>query len=91
MFFLHIIIVLVLIFDFINGFQGTANLIVTIISIRVLFYFSAVLIAAIFPFITSMVFPLIATITIGKCVVAPDAFNSFIRNYCSHNIYLFNN
>jgi len=86
MFFLHTIIVLVLIFDFIYGFQDTANLIATIISTRVLIYFSAVLIAAIFPFITFMVFPLKATTTSGKGVVAPDAFNSCIRNYYSHNI-----
>jgi len=58
MFFLHTIIVLVLIFDFINGFQDTANSISTILTNKILSPFSTVLMAEKLYFIVSMVFPL---------------------------------
>ena len=73
--FLYIIIALVLIFDFINGFHDSANSIATIVSTKVLSPFSAVLLAAIFNFIAFMVFPLKVATTMGKGVVEPDVLN----------------
>ena len=52
--FLYIVIALVLVFDFINGFHDSANSIATIVSTRVLSPFSAVVLAAIFNFIAYM-------------------------------------
>lgn len=56
MIFLVIIIVLALIFDFINGFHDAANSIATIVSTKVLTPFQAVLWAAFFNFVAFFVF-----------------------------------
>jgi PiT family inorganic phosphate transporter len=69
--FLIIIIVLVLIFDFINGFHDSANSIATIVSTKVLSPFNAVLLAAIFNFIAFMFFEPRVAHTIGKNVIDP--------------------
>ncbi len=69
--FLYIIIVLVLIFDFINGFHDSANSIATIVSTKVLSPFNAVLLAAIFNFIAFTVFPLRVATTMGKGIIDP--------------------
>ena len=73
--FLIIVIVLVLIFDFINGFHDSANSIATIVSTKVLSPFSAVAMAAFFNFIAFLVFPLKVATTIGKGVVDPDVIS----------------
>jgi PiT family inorganic phosphate transporter len=73
--FLYIVIGLVLIFDFINGFHDSANSIATIVSTKVLAPFSAVLLAAFFNFIAFTVFPLKVAATIGTGVVEPDVIN----------------
>jgi PiT family inorganic phosphate transporter len=73
--FLYIVIALVLIFDFINGFHDSANSIATVVSTRVLSPFSAVLLAASFNFIAFLVFSLKVATTIGKGVVNPDVIN----------------
>jgi PiT family inorganic phosphate transporter len=73
--FLYIIIVLVIIFDFINGFHDSANAIATVVSTKVLSPFSAVLLAAIFNFIAFVVFPLRVATTMGKGVIEPDVIN----------------
>ncbi len=73
--FLYIIIALVLVFDFINGFHDSANSIATVVSTKVLSPFSAVLLAAIFNFIAFIVFPLKVATTMGKGVVEPDVLN----------------
>jgi len=73
--FLIIIIALVLLFDFINGFHDSANSIATIVSTKVLSPFSAVLLAATFNFIAFVVFPLKVATTMGKGVVEPDVLN----------------
>src|SRR5215211_4621328 len=54
--FLVIIIILALIFDYINGFHDAANSIATIVSTKVLTPFQAVLWAAIFNFIAFFIF-----------------------------------
>ena len=73
--FLYIIIALVLVFDFINGFHDSANSIATIVSTKVLSPFSAVLLAAVFNFIAFTVFPLKVAATMGKGVVHPEVIN----------------
>jgi PiT family inorganic phosphate transporter len=67
--FLYIVIALVLIFDFINGFHDSANSIATVVSTKVLSPFSAVVLAAIFNFLAFLIFPLKVATTIGKGVI----------------------
>ena len=73
--FLYIIVALVLIFDFINGFHDSANSIATVVSTKVLSPFAAVAMAAFFNFIAFTIFPLKVATTIGKGVVDPDVIN----------------
>jgi PiT family inorganic phosphate transporter len=73
--FLYIVIALVLIFDFINGFHDSANSIATIVSTRVLSPVAAVSMAAFFNFIAFVVFPLKVATTIGKGVINPDVIS----------------
>lgn len=70
--FLIIIIGLVLIFDFINGFHDSANSIATVVSTKVLSPFAAVGLAATFNFVAFLIFPLNVATTIGKGVINPD-------------------
>ena len=67
--FLYIIVALVLVFDFINGFHDSANSIATVVSTKVLSPLAAVSMAAFFNFIAFTVFPLHVATTIGKGVV----------------------
>jgi PiT family inorganic phosphate transporter len=73
--FLYIIIALVIIFDFINGFHDSANSIATVVSTKVLTPFKAVILAAFFNFAAVFVFSLHVATTIGKGVVNPDVIN----------------
>jgi len=73
--FLIIVIILVIIFDFINGFHDCANSIATIVSTKVLSPLAAVWWAAFFNFIAFLIFPLTVATTIGKGVVNPDVIN----------------
>ncbi|MCX6301444.1 MAG: inorganic phosphate transporter [Bacteroidia bacterium] len=73
--FLYIIVALVIIFDFINGFHDSANSIATVVSTKVLSPFSAVLLAATFNFIAFVVFPLKVATTMGKGIIEPDVIN----------------
>lgn len=70
--FLIILIGLVLIFDFINGFHDSANSIATVVSTKVLSPFAAVTLAATFNFVAFLVFPLKVASTIGKGIINPD-------------------
>jgi PiT family inorganic phosphate transporter len=70
--FLIIIIVLVLLFDFINGFHDSANSIATVVSTKVLSPIAAVGLAATFNFLAFLIFPLKVATTIGKGVVNPE-------------------
>src|SRR5437764_15466815 len=54
--FLIVIIVLALIFDYINGFHDAANSIATVVSTKVLTPFQAVLWAALFNFVAFFIF-----------------------------------
>ncbi|MGD0754561.1 MAG: inorganic phosphate transporter [Bacteroidales bacterium] len=75
MIFLYIVIGLVLVFDFINGFHDSANSIATVVSTRVLSPVSAVAFAAIFNFLAFLIFPLRVATTIGKGVIDPDVIS----------------
>src|SRR5215213_10173259 len=67
--FLVVIIILALIFDYINGFHDAANSISTIVSTKVLTPFQAVLWAALFNFVAFFIFKDHAVAnTIGKTV-----------------------
>jgi inorganic phosphate transporter, PiT family len=73
--FLYIVVALVLIFDFINGFHDSANSIATIVSTKVLSPVAAVSMAAFFNFVAFLIFPLKVATTIGKGVINPDVIN----------------
>jgi inorganic phosphate transporter, PiT family len=73
--FLYVVIGLVLVFDFINGFHDSANSIAAIVSTKVLSPLTAVIFAAFFNFIAFLVFNLSVATTIGKGVVHPDVIN----------------
>ena len=73
--FLYVVIALVLIFDFINGFHDSANSIATIVSTKVLSPLTAVIFAAFFNFIAYLIFNLKVATTLGKGIVHPDQIN----------------
>lgn len=73
--FIYIIVALVLIFDFINGFHDSANSIATIVSTKVMAPFPAVAFAAFFNFIAFVIFPLKVATTMGKGIIEPDVIN----------------
>jgi PiT family inorganic phosphate transporter len=69
---LLLVIVLGLIFDFINGFHDTANAIATSVATRVLTPGQAVLMAGILNFLGALSGTAVAT-TVGKGIIAPEA------------------
>jgi PiT family inorganic phosphate transporter len=73
--FLFIVIGLVIIFDFINGFHDSANSIATVVSTKVLSPFAAVCMASFFNFVAFLIFPLNVAHTMGKGVINPDVIN----------------
>ena len=73
--FLYIVVALVLIFDFINGFHDSANSIATVVSTKVLSPVAAVSMAAFFNFVAFLIFPLKVATTMGKGVINPDVIN----------------
>jgi PiT family inorganic phosphate transporter len=73
--FLIVIVVLVLIFDFLNGFHDSANSIATVVSTKALSPVAAVILAAFFNFIAISVFPMKVAATIGKDVVHSGAID----------------
>lgn len=75
MIFLTIVVSLVLIFDFINGFHDSANSIATVVSTKVLSPIAAVGMAAFFNFIAFLIFTPKVAATIGGKVVNPDVIN----------------
>jgi len=65
------IVLVALVFDYINGFHDAANSIATIVSTRVLTPKRAVAWAAFFNFIAFVVFPLHVAHTVGKGIIDP--------------------
>ncbi len=70
--FIIFVIVVALIFDFVNGFHDAANSIATIVSTRVLRPQWAVIWAAFFNFVAFLFFGLHVATTIGKGVIDPS-------------------
>ena len=69
------LVVVALVFDFMNGRNDAANSIATIVSTRVLAPRYAVAWAAFFNFVAFLVFGLSVASTVGKGIVAPEAIN----------------
>src|SRR3970040_2463563 len=78
LFLLILIIVVALVFDFINGFHDAANSIATVVSTRVLTPLQAVVWAAFFNFVAAYVFGTQVAMTIGKGVVRPEAVDTLV-------------
>src|SRR5438309_5064610 len=66
------IVIVALVFDFINGFHDAANSIATVVSTRVLSPLQAVVWAAFFNFIAFLVFHLGVAAAMGRDIVDPD-------------------
>ena len=73
-----IIIVLALVFDFLNGFHDAANSIATVVSTRVLTPGIAVIWAAFFNFIAVFLLGEAVAKTVGKGIVEPGAVNNHV-------------
>src|SRR6266699_3057609 len=76
--FLVIIIILALIFDYINGFHDAANSIATIVATRVLTPFQAVLWAAFFNFAAAFVFGTGVAKTFGTGFVHLELVTNYV-------------
>lgn len=73
--FLYVVVALVLIFDFLNGFHDSANSIAIVVSTKVLSPVVAVTLAAFFNFIAFFFFPMKVAHTIGGDVVNQSVVN----------------
>ena len=72
------LIVVALLFDFLNGLHDSANSIATVVSTRVLKPQVAVLWAAFFNFIAFLVFGLHVAETVGKGIISADFVNAHV-------------
>ena len=78
---LHILVTLIvvaLVFDFLNGFHDAANSIATIVSTRVMRPQWAVLWAAFFNFIAFLFFGLLVAATVGKGIIDPAVVDHYV-------------
>jgi PiT family inorganic phosphate transporter len=75
---LAFLIVLALMFDFMNGFHDAANAIATVVSTGVLKPYQAVALAAFFNFIAIAVFQLKVATTVGKGIVDPTIIDHYV-------------
>jgi PiT family inorganic phosphate transporter len=66
-----VLVVIALLFDFMNGFHDAANSIATVVSTGVLRPFTAVAVAALFNFVAYAIFGLNVAATVGKGIVEP--------------------
>lgn len=71
-----IIIIIALIFDFLNGFHDSANSIATVVSTRVLKPRQAVIMAAVANFVAAFFFTTAVAGTIGKGIISPASVSS---------------
>jgi len=76
--FVSLIILVALVFDFLNGFHDAANSIATVVSTRVLAPRLAVLWAAVFNFVAAFGLGVHVANTIGKGVVEPAAITNLV-------------
>jgi PiT family inorganic phosphate transporter len=72
------IVVVALVFDYINGFHDAANSIATVVSTRVLTPLQAVAWAAFFNFVAAFGFGVSVAQTVGRGVVHPDAVDEWV-------------
>jgi PiT family inorganic phosphate transporter len=72
------LIVIALLFDFMNGFHDAANSIATVVSTRVLKPFQAVLLAAACNFGALFIFHLSVAATVGKGIVDPGIVDHYV-------------
>lgn len=72
------LVIVALIFDFMNGFHDSANSIATVVSTGVLKPLPAVAMAASFNFIAYFIFPLKVAATIGKGVIDPSIVDHYV-------------
>jgi PiT family inorganic phosphate transporter len=77
-FFIILIVLLALVFDFYNGMNDAANSIATVVSTRVLSPFQAVLWAAFFNFAAAFFFGVNVANTIGKGIVDVSIVDNFV-------------
>ena len=72
------LVVIALLFDFMNGFHDAANSIATVVSTGVLKPAQAVVFAAFFNFIAIFIFHLSVAATVGKGIVEPGVVNTHV-------------
>jgi PiT family inorganic phosphate transporter len=72
------IVLVALVFDFINGFHDAANSIATVVSTRVLTPLQAVVWAAFFNFVAAFGFGVSVARTVGKGVVEPGVIDQWV-------------
>ena len=75
---LAFLIILALLFDFMNGFHDAANAIATVVSTGVLKPHQAVALAAFFNFIAILVFQLKVAATVGKGTIDPQVVDHYV-------------
>mgnify|MGYP000028109659 FL=1 len=73
-----LLVVLALMFDFMNGFHDAANSIATVVSTGVLKPAQAVLFAAFFNFVAIFIFHLSVAATVGKGIVQPSIVDTHV-------------
>ena len=78
MYLLCFLIVLALLFDFMNGFHDAANAIATVVSTGVLKPHNAVLLASFFNFIAILIFQLNVATTVGKGTIDPAIVDHYV-------------
>jgi PiT family inorganic phosphate transporter len=75
---LSLLIILALLFDFMNGFHDAANAIATVVSTGVLKPHQAVALAAFFNFVAIAVFQLKVATTVGKGTIEPSVVDHYV-------------
>lgn len=73
-----LLVVLAILFDFMNGFHDAANSIATVVSTGVLKPHHAVVFAAFFNFVAVFVFHLSVAATVGKGIVMPGVVDHYV-------------
>ena len=72
------LVLVALVFDFMNGFHDAANSIATVVSTRVLSPYQAVTLAAFFNFVAIFIFHLKVASTIGKGIIDPGVVDHYL-------------
>ena len=72
------LVLVALVFDFLNGFHDAANSIATVVSTRVLTPYQAVIMAAFFNFAAVFVFHLSVATTIGRGIIDPSVVDHYV-------------